>query len=90
MWFNPSDLLKSKPSPPANFANPANYRAESGGQVPLISKTSRISNPLAVEKILLWLASIGEVDDEIINDTLTRCEADPETLAYFLMRAKES
>ncbi|WP_442497659.1 hypothetical protein [Methylobacter sp. sgz302048] len=39
------------------------------------------------QKILDWLASIGETDPEIIEDTLNRCRADSEALEYFLRRA---
>jgi hypothetical protein len=40
--------------------------------------------------VLAWLASIGETDPEIIDDTLNRCRADQETMQYFLMRSMEA
>jgi hypothetical protein len=42
------------------------------------------------QKILGWLAHIGETDPEIIEDTLARCRADQETMQYFLNRANET
>jgi hypothetical protein len=42
------------------------------------------------QKILNWLAYIGETDSAIIEDTMNRCRADQETLRYFLTRANET
>jgi hypothetical protein len=42
------------------------------------------------QRILNWLAYIGETDSAIIEDTMNRCRADQETLKYFLHRAKET
>jgi hypothetical protein len=39
------------------------------------------------QKIINWLASIGEVKQEIIQETIARCKADKETLSYFQQRA---
>jgi hypothetical protein len=36
-----------------------------------------------------WLAHIGETDQELIDDVLEQCQADPEALAYFLKRHAE-
>lgn len=41
------------------------------------------------QKILDWLAHIGETDLDIIEDTLTRSRNDPDARAYFLCRADE-
>lgn len=38
-------------------------------------------------KINNWLASIGEEDQSIIDETINRCKAEPDTLSYFLQRA---
>jgi hypothetical protein len=42
------------------------------------------------QRVLNWLAYIGETDPAIIEDTLNRCRADQETLKYFLHRANET
>jgi hypothetical protein len=39
------------------------------------------------QKIINWLASIGEDDPEIIDETIQSCKTDPDTLSYFLQRA---
>ncbi len=59
-------------------------------QPPLISKLavafdSEINNDQ--QKIINWLASIGEDDQGMIDETIDRCKADPETLSYYLQRA---
>jgi hypothetical protein len=41
MWFNPSEL--SKATPPANFANPANYEPEISKEDTLISKLAELA-----------------------------------------------
>lgn len=41
------------------------------------------------KKILDWLSHIGETDQDMIDETLSRCTGNPETLAYFLMRSEE-
>ncbi len=41
------------------------------------------------QAVLNWLQSIGETDQEIITETLKRCENDPAALAYFLGRADD-
>ena len=59
----------------------------------LISKLAKLAGGVVTlsaadrKKILAWLASIGETDQALINETLERCESDQETLAYFLGRA---
>jgi hypothetical protein len=40
--------------------------------------------------VLTWLSFIGETDQEVIDDTLTRFRNDPEARAYFLCRADEA
>jgi len=50
-------------------------------------KAEIITELSTYQKIINWLASIGETDTEIINETIDRCKADPETLSYFLQRA---
>jgi hypothetical protein len=42
------------------------------------------------QRVIAWLSSMGETDQEIINDTLSRCQADHETMQYFLMRSMEA
>jgi hypothetical protein len=42
-----------------------------------------------LEPIEKWQVWIGEDDQEIIDEVLTKCRADSETLEYFLMRATE-
>lgn len=39
------------------------------------------------QKIKNWLSSIGETEQGIIDETIDRCKADPDTLSYFLQRA---
>lgn len=41
-------------------------------------------------RVLAWLSSIGETDQAVIDDTLARCQADQETMQYFLMRSMEA
>lgn len=40
------------------------------------------------QRILLWLASIKEIDQSIIQDVLNRCRTDQETRTYFIQRAE--
>ena len=61
-----------------------------------ISKLAELADPFNSEiniddrqRIINWLASIGEDDQEMIKETIDRCKADPETLAYFCQRANE-
>ncbi len=47
-----------------------------------------IINELSIcQKIKHWLVSIGEVNQEVINETIERCKDDPDTLSYFNQRA---
>ncbi|MGZ8943012.1 MAG: hypothetical protein ACXW00_09620 [Methylobacter sp.] len=41
------------------------------------------------QKILAWLAHIGETDQAVIDDVLHYCASNPEALAYYLKRAGE-
>jgi hypothetical protein len=89
MWFNPAELA-CKQNPPANFANLANKNRNAPQEPEEISRISRISNPSENEtKILAWLAHIGEVDPEIIDDVIGRCRDDTDCMAYFLKRSAE-
>lgn len=53
--------------------------------IPLISKLAEADS----QKILAWLSHICETDQEMIDETLSRCSENPETLAYFLMRSRQ-
>ena len=46
-------------------------------------------NPKDRAAILAWLHSIGETNQEIIDDVLDYCAGNPEALAYYLKRAEE-
>ncbi|WP_031437025.1 hypothetical protein [Methylobacter tundripaludum] len=50
-------------------------------------KAEIITELSTYQKITNWLASIGEEDQTIIDETIDRCKAEPETLSYFLQRA---
>jgi hypothetical protein len=50
-------------------------------------KAEIITELSTYQKIINWLASIGEEDKSIIDETIDRCKADPDTLSYFLQRA---
>ncbi len=55
----------------------------------LKSHKAEIINELSTyQKIINWLASIGETEQETIDETIDRCKADPDTLSYFLQRAE--
>lgn len=57
------------------------------------TKNKNISVTLSVtdhQRILDWLALIGETDQETIAEMLDMCRNDPETLRYFLRRADEA
>ncbi len=41
------------------------------------------------EKILAWLAHIGEIDQKRIDETLRNCEADPEVREFFVAKHRE-
>ncbi|MGZ8906808.1 MAG: hypothetical protein ACXW1U_13935 [Methylobacter sp.] len=41
------------------------------------------------QKILAWLAHIGETNQALIDDVLDYCASNPEALAYYLKRAEE-
>ncbi|MGZ8237939.1 MAG: hypothetical protein ACXWTY_08725 [Methylobacter sp.] len=49
MWFDPDELLKTKTSPPVNFAN---CEAESTQTAPPISKLAELATPLDSEIIV--------------------------------------
>jgi hypothetical protein len=101
MWFDPATLLTDDLPPPANLANSANLSESTQPKTPLISKISKISkisNPVSVaeaispddkQKILSWLAHIGETDQEMIDDVLAQITNDAGAMAYFLKRAEE-
>jgi hypothetical protein len=50
-------------------------------------KAEIITELSAYQKIINWLASIGEDDQSIIDEIINRCKTEPETLSYFLQRA---
>ncbi|WP_432741734.1 hypothetical protein ABXJ76_15560 [Methylobacter sp. G7] len=50
-------------------------------------KAEIITELSTYQKIINWLASIGEDDQEMIDEIIDRCKADPETLSYFLQRS---
>ncbi|PPK77294.1 hypothetical protein B0F87_102406 [Methylobacter tundripaludum] len=50
-------------------------------------KAEIITELSTYQKIINWLASIGEEDQLIINETIDCCKADPDTLSYFSQRA---
>lgn len=50
-------------------------------------KAEIITELSTYQKIVNWLASIGEYDQSIIDQAIGRCKADPDTLSYFLQRA---
>ena len=51
-------------------------------------KAEIITELSTYQKIINWLASIGEDDQEIIGETIQSCKTDPDTLSYFLQRAE--
>lgn len=54
----------------------------------LKSRKAEIITELSTyQKITNWLASIGEDDQEIIEETIDRCKIVSDTLNYFLQRA---
>lgn len=52
-----------------------------------LHKAEIITELSTYQKIINWLASIGEEDQETIAETIDRCKADPDTLSYFSQRA---
>jgi hypothetical protein len=57
---------------------------------PEIIKCLKAANdPENLKSIERWLSWISEDDQEIIDEVLTKCRADSESLEYFLMRATE-
>ena len=42
------------------------------------------------QKVLDWLASIGETDQACINEVLEQCKTDTEARKYFVMRSGEA
>ncbi|WP_333877699.1 hypothetical protein [Methylobacter sp.] len=50
-------------------------------------KAEIITELSTYQKIINWLALIGETEQGVIDETIDRCKADPETLSYFLQRA---
>jgi hypothetical protein len=50
---------------------------------------TRTLDPTDEARIRDWLASIGEHDDQTIDEVLAKCAANDEALAFFLARAKE-
>jgi hypothetical protein len=51
-------------------------------------KAEIITELSTYQKIMNWLASIGEDDQLIISNTIDRCKADKETFSYYLQRAE--
>lgn len=47
-----------------------------------IGKTDR-------QKVLDWLASIGETDQACIDEVLEQCKTDPDARKYYVMRSEE-
>lgn len=41
------------------------------------------------QKVLDWLARIGETDEACINEVLEQCKTDPDARRYYVMRSKE-
>lgn len=52
-----------------------------------LHKAEIITELSTYQRIKDWLASIGEEDQSIIDETIDRCKTEPETLSYFLQRA---
>jgi len=52
-----------------------------------LHKAEIITELSTYQKIINWLASIGEEDQETISETIDCCKADPDTLSYFSQRA---
>jgi phage tail sheath protein FI len=50
-------------------------------------KAEIITELSTYRKVINWLASIGEAEQAIIDETIERCKTDPDTLSYFLQRA---
>lgn len=50
-------------------------------------KAEIITELSTYQKIINWLASIDETDQEIIEETIQSCKSDADTLSYFLQRA---
>jgi len=82
----------------ATHATFATQSTESTGTVAKVAKVA-VANPAEVQSATLsgadetrirgWLAFIGEVDPVLIEETLQRCETDPEAQRYFLWRSRE-
>jgi hypothetical protein len=53
-----------------------------------LHKAEIITELSTYQKIINWLASIGEEDQSIIDETIDRCKTDPDSLSYFLQRAE--
>jgi hypothetical protein len=103
MWFEPSELSKTKTNPLATCATPATFEGKYTKTAAQSRKVAEVAEPLDSEiiidgllsavdqqKILAWLAHIGEEEPEMISETLDRCRSDAEALAYFLLRAEEA
>lgn len=41
------------------------------------------------QKVLAWLASIGETDQACIDEVIDQCKNDPEARAYYVFRYNE-
>lgn len=98
MWFDPTTLLTEELLPPANLASSANLSACTQPKAPVVSKISEISNPVKAaegitpnhtQKIVAWLAHIGEADQEMVDDLLVQVTNDARAMAYFLKRSEE-
>ena len=93
MWFEPGDLSKNENQTPCDFCDIATLEPENTETAAKSRKVAEVAAPFDSEinidhqKILNWLASIGEDDQGMIDETIDRCKADPEALSYFLQRA---
>lgn len=97
-----AELIRRKKSPAAIAtaisATPATPGPESTGTVAriaivAIAKPPQEQTAAAITSeqeaaILAWLAQIGEDDEAIIDEVLTKCRHDSETRAYYLGRAR--
>lgn len=53
-------------------------------------KAEIITELSTYQKIITWLASIGETDQSIIDETIDRCRSDIDAIAYFIQRANDN
>jgi len=103
MWFNPSELSKTKKQTSANLANPANWEEENTKTAPPISKLAELAAPLDLkndtqrsvikpndqQRLLDYMAAIGETDQSTIDALLTQCANDADALNWVLSWANQ-